>query len=225
MKRLLFLSFFILSFIVSKGADKYPTLKIIYSKGFITKVIIDEIEIPVNLEKEFIMDSLNEGFQKISVYGKSKKSSSCKGKMVYENYIGVKKGFNISISVKNKNIGMVNSTLIPGYKFNEQIEGGTFDETQSQPINGRAFANLKTSVSDAKNEGEKVAIIKEAIKNNFFLTSQIIPLLELVATVNRLELAKMFYIVALDRENFVEIINLLNSESNKKKLREFIDNY
>lgn len=225
MKRFLLLSIFFLTVFISKAADKEPVLKIIYSNGFITKVVIDGNKIPVNLEKVFFIDSLKTGFHKITVYAKLKKSNSCKAKIIYEKNIGVRKGFNTLILIENKNNGKVKNNPIAGYKFNELVEGGTYDDTRSQPMNGRAFANLKTSVFETLDQQKKGLMVKAAIENNFFLTSQVIPLLELVAPVYRLQLAEMFYIVTLDRENFGDVINFIDSESDRKKLKEFIEKY
>ena len=214
-----------LFFTVSKASDKDPVFKIILSKGFITKVVIDDKENLANLEKVFYSDSLSTGFHSIKVYSKNKKSSSCKGKLIYENNIGVKKGFNTLILIKDKRNAKVMSINIPGYKFNDKVEGGTYDDTRSQPINGRAFANLKTSISESKNDNEKVLIVKDAIKNNFFLVSQVVPVLDLISASNRLELAKMFYVITLDRENFGDVVSLIKNEVDRKELEKFIALY
>lgn len=225
MKYIFILLAFTLFSTISKASNKDPIFKIILSKGYITKVVIDDIEKLVNLEREFFTDTLPTGFHSIKVYAKNKKNSSCKGKLIYENNIGVRKGFNTLILITNNNTGKVITNPIIGYKFNEQIEGGTYDDTRSQPINGRAFADLKTAVSETLDEQKKGLLVKSAIENNFFLTSQEIPLLALVAPVYWLELAEMFYIVTLDRENFSEILNFLNSNSDREKLKAFIENY
>ena len=102
MKKFLLLSILIVAFTIIKAADKEPVLKVIYSNGFITKVVIDGNETPVNLEKVFLIDSLKTGFHKITVYAKSKKSNSCPAKIIYEKNIGVRKGFNTLILIENK---------------------------------------------------------------------------------------------------------------------------
>ena len=153
-----------LCFSFCKASDKDPVLKIILTNGYITKVVIDQNENSVNFAKQFSSDAVPEGFHSIKVYAKKKKSGSCNEFIIYENNIGVKKGFNTLILIKNKSNSKVMSVNVPGYKFGAEVEGGTYDETRSQPINGRAFANLKTSISESFNVNDKIASVKESIK-------------------------------------------------------------
>ena len=210
---------------ICRASEKDPVLKIILTNGVITKVVIDDAEQNINLGKVFFTDSISTGFHIIKVYSKKSENSKCNGKLIFEKAIGIMKGHNTLILIKDKSVSKISNIVIPGYKFNDEIEGGTYDETRSQPINGRAFANLKSLIKETSAINEKDAIIKDAIKNNFFVTSQIINLLDLVSEDRKLSFAKLFYAITLDKENYSEIIKYLKNEKDKKDLRRFVETY
>ncbi|MBK7562142.1 MAG: DUF4476 domain-containing protein [Chitinophagaceae bacterium] len=96
------------------------------------------------------------------------------------------------------------------------------------PMNAADFTILLRNVRNQRSVIARRTIIANAfnVTNNYFTSNQVVQLLQLVNAENyRLELAKLSYRSVTDRSNFNQLYYLLNSQSSRNELEDYVNNY
>jgi len=89
------------------------------------------------------------------------------------------------------------------------------------------FNNLLRNVRSQRFANARSSQIENAFSStNYFTASQIVQLLQLVNAENsRVMLAKQSYAKTIDRNNFSQVYNVLNSQAGKNELDEYVKNF
>jgi len=90
------------------------------------------------------------------------------------------------------------------------------------------FNKLLKNVRSQRSTNGRRSLIANAFEttNNYFTTSQVVQLLQLVNSENfRLQLAKLSYQTITDRSNFSQVYDLLNSQASEDELQDYVNNY
>ncbi|MBK9570123.1 MAG: DUF4476 domain-containing protein [Chitinophagaceae bacterium] len=96
------------------------------------------------------------------------------------------------------------------------------------PMSAADFTILLRNVRNQRSVTARRTIIANAfnVTNNYFTSNQVVQLLQLVNAENyRLELAKLSYRSVTDRSNFNQLYYLLNSQSSRNELEDYVNNY
>ncbi|MBL0131048.1 MAG: DUF4476 domain-containing protein [Chitinophagaceae bacterium] len=96
------------------------------------------------------------------------------------------------------------------------------------PMNAADFTILLRNVRNQRSVTARRTVITNAfnVTNNYFTSNQVVQLLQLVNAENyRLELAKLSYRSVTDRSNFNQLYYLLNSQSSRNELEDYVNNY
>jgi hypothetical protein len=90
------------------------------------------------------------------------------------------------------------------------------------------YNKLLNNVRSQRSTNGRRSSIANAFENagNYFTTSQVVQLLQLVNSENfRLQLAKLSYRTITDRSNFRQVYDLLNSQASEDELQDYVNNY
>jgi hypothetical protein len=91
------------------------------------------------------------------------------------------------------------------------------------PMSENDFNLLMATVENQKFESEKTEVIQRAASNNYFVTSQLIRLLEKYSFDDeRLKLIGIIYPALLDKEQSFRLYDYLTFNSSKEKLKQII---
>ncbi|MBL0272646.1 MAG: DUF4476 domain-containing protein [Chitinophagaceae bacterium] len=96
------------------------------------------------------------------------------------------------------------------------------------PMSAADFTILLRNVRNQRSVTARRTVITNAfnVTNNYFTSNQVVQLLQLVNAENyRLELAKLSYRSVTDRSNFNQLYYLLNSQSSRNELEDYVNNY
>jgi hypothetical protein len=108
----------------------------------------------------------------------------------------------------------------------ETKKTGFFDNHVS--ISDADYKKLLKNVRSQRSTNGRRSLIVNAFENanNYFTTSQVVQLLQLVNSENfRLQLAKLSYQTITDRSNFSQVYDLLNNQASEDELRDYVNNY
>ena len=91
------------------------------------------------------------------------------------------------------------------------------------PIDDRTFADMKKSVQDASFENTKLSTAQTVVNMNYVTTDQVIELCKQFSFENtRLNFAQSAYSRTVDPQNYFKVASVLDFDSNKKALNDFI---
>lgn len=109
--------------------------------------------------------------------------------------------------------------------YNEDIEEDSETDVAMSDVN---FTTLYQTIQQQWPVSTQMSTLTNAFNNtnNNFSTYQASRLIQIINTENnRLQLAKLSYRSITDRNNFSQIYNLLNSQSSKNELTNYVNNY
>ena len=136
--------------------------------------------------------------------------------------------------------GRINTSFNLRYKFDMLIKlngNGSLELIETLkprmvdnpvPMSQADFTNLSRNVRYQRSVTARRTIIANAfnVTNNYFTSNQVAQLLQLINAENyRLELAKLSYRSITDRSNFDQLYYLLNSQSSRNELEDYVNNY
>ncbi len=176
--------------------------------------------------QSFELRDLRQGYHSIRVYrlNSAYRNPSQSRKLVYEGRIYTRIGYHTDIMINRFGRAYVDAQKIVSY-HNEDYpyyETGYYSMGE-QAMSNSSFQQLKATLKDEKFDQTRAAIAKAAMNTNFFETSQVKELLQLFSFENtKLELAKLFYEVTTDKENFIMIYDVFSFSSSKEELSRFL---
>jgi hypothetical protein len=104
---------------------------------------------------------------------------------------------------------------------------GNNSGNNNTPMADAAFTNLYQGIQRQWPASNQVSSLTTAFNaGNYFTTYQVSQLIQLInAEDSRLQLAKLSYHTVTDRNNFSQLYDLLNNQSDKNELRNFVNGY
>jgi hypothetical protein len=166
--------------------------------------------------------NLGVGAHTLAVYNATNNSTysdgsnnNATGEELYSKTFQLRQGYDMNISVRAN--GAVS--------FTERKSKNQYSAQNGTPMSTTAFSQLLTNVRNKRYQSEKINLISNAFNtsSNYFTSSQVRQLLQLVsAESRRLDLAKLSYNRVTDPSNFSGIYDVLNSESSRDALDDYV---
>jgi len=193
------------------------------SVNSIGSVVIDGRSYTVRNGKSLLIADLRQGYHQVKIYSnQSVRRQPFHNTLIYEGRIYLRKGYYTDVMINR--FGRV---YIDSEKFETSYQhfpgSPVRNYTVPRAIDGSNFNALVQVVKDESFDQTRVSILEQAIHSNHFETGQVRTLLSLITfESNRLALAKKFYPVTIDQQNFSQLYSVFTFSSSKEDLGQFL---
>jgi hypothetical protein len=151
------------------------------------------------------------------VYPNGTMNAPTEGESIYSKTFNTRSNYDMTITVRdNVSVSFTESKAVP--KPASQPSGNGVAMSSS------AFSSLYNKVKSARYQSQKISTIQSAFatKSNSFTSSQVKQLISLISSEkSRFELAKLSYNKVTDKEEFITVYDVLQSEA----MRDALDDY
>jgi hypothetical protein len=186
-------------------------------------------------EREISLTDLRPGIRNIKIYMENNPGRSRPGynnradrnmQLIYNANLYIRDGVDVDLSINRFGKVFIDEQVLDrtygnNNRYDDEYGGGDWNRG-NQPMNDRAFLQLKQSLAREQFEDARLNIAKRAI-NSFVSSSQV---KELMAQFNfennKLDLAKYCYRFATDKQYYYSVADGLNYSNSKNELMRFI---
>lgn len=217
MKKIMTLS---LAFFVTMAsfAASVPNRLIVSAAGKSNiRIVVDEKTVNRQVgENGSVFENLSAGYHSVFVYQF--------GRLVYSASVKIKPMYELSITLDKHGDAVIGEQPISSNDNCGVQYGGAI--SYEPAINYGDFIGIKTMLSDAKSDAQRLQIAEKAVDNNDLSSVQVKEMARLFCSESaRLEFAKYAYGKTLDKNNYSIVCNTFPFGDNKADLTNYIRSY
>lgn len=226
MKKIFTLSLLLASFFQLTAGNFGASISIISAKDFQQVMINGRTYSVRSNNQSFELRNLQQGYHNIKVYrmNTAYRNPSQSRRLIYEGRIYIRNGYHTEVMINRFGRAYIDAQRVASFDDDEYPNNGPAPYYEAErAISASSFQQLKMTLQDEKFDQTRAGIAKAAMKTNYFEASQVKELLQLFSFEDtKLELAKQFYDVTIDKRNFMLVYDVFSFSSSKEELSRFL---
>ncbi|RYG54101.1 MAG: DUF4476 domain-containing protein [Chitinophagaceae bacterium] len=224
MKKIFTLSIFLACFLQLSAYNYGASISITSTKDIHQVVINGRTYAVRNNSQTFELRNLHQGYHNVKVYrvNSAYRNPMQSRRLVYEGRVYIRNGFHTEVMINRFGRAYVDAQRLTSYGDDDHPYNGAYYE-ENRAISSASFQQLKSTLKEEKFDQTRAGIAKAAMRTNFFEARQVRDLLELFSFEDtKLELAKLFYEVTVDKRNYMLVYDVFSFSSSKEELSRFL---